>query len=258
MQWCKLRDIERLEQFWQNLVLTFPEAKDVNGTVVACYPELPMPPCNHAANINVNEDEVENLLNRVAEYFQSRGSASVRFRITPLTRPRTFSSFLEDHGFEKEAEDSVMVFKGERLEDKLNLEVKVKEISESKLDVHNKFLFTIFEMPIEWKNGLDRFIPDWLRKGGKCYLAYVEGKPVGTCALFSLIRTGGIFSVGTLKEYRNRGIGTTLAVHAVLDSISEGNDLHTLQTAKCGNAERLYREIGFVTDHTISWFVKKL
>jgi ribosomal protein S18 acetylase RimI-like enzyme len=76
--------------------------------------------------------------------------------------------------------------------------------------------------------------------------------------LFSLERSGGIFNVGTLKEYRRRGVGTTLTLTAVSDSINEGNGLHTLQTTKGGNAERLYREIGFVTDHTISWFAKKL
>jgi hypothetical protein len=38
----------------------------------------------------------------------------------------------------------------------------------------------------------------------------------------------------------------------------EGNDLHTLQTAKGGNAERLYKEIKFEVDHAVSWYVKKL
>lgn len=71
------------------------------------------------------------------------------------------------------------------------------------------------------------------------------------------MKTGGIFSVGTLKEYRRRGVGTTLTVHAVMDSIDEGNNLHTLQTAEGGYAERLYKKIGFVIDHTTSYFVKK-
>lgn len=253
-----MKDIERLEQYWHRLVLTVPQAKDVKGAVIVCYPELPMPPCNHVADINVNEDEVEDLLDEATRYFQSRGSAFVRFRITPLTRPRTFSSFLEDHGFEKEAEDSIMVFKGGRLEDKLNPYVKVREISGSEVDVGNKVMFTIFEIPIEWKKGWDKVFPGWMQKGGKFYVAYVDGKPVGTSFLFSLLKTGGIFNIGTLKEYRKRGIGTTLTVHAVMESIKEGNDLHTLQTAKGGDAEGLYRKIGFEIDHTTSWFVKKL
>jgi ribosomal protein S18 acetylase RimI-like enzyme len=99
---------------------------------------------------------------------------------------------------------------------------------------------------------------NWMREGGEYYLGYVEGKPAGTSLLFSLMKTGGIFSVGTLKEYRRRGIATTLTLHAVRRSIEKGNDLHTLQTAKGGAGEQLYKKIGFVTDHTASWYIKKL
>jgi len=229
----------------------------VNGAVVAYYPEVPYFVLNHAADINVNEDEAENLLNRVTKYFLSRGFPFACFRISSLTRPKSFASLLEGHGFERKEEQSVMVFEGKLVEDKLNPDVKVKEISESEIDVYNKLLLTIFEMPIKWKEGWDKIILEWMRKGCKCYLAYVEGKPVGTCALFSLMKTGGIFNVGTLKEYRRRGIGTTLTIHAVRDSINEGNDLHILQTVKGGYAERLYKKIGFVIDHTISYFVKE-
>lgn len=253
-----MRDTERLEKYWHRLALTVPKTKDVEGAVIACYPELPILPCNHAADINVNEDEVENLLNTVIKHVRSRGSSLVRFRITPLTRPRTFSSFLESHGFDKEAEDSIMVFKGKGLEDELSPGVEVREISESEVDVGNRLDFTIFEFPIEWKKDFDKVILGWMRKGGRFYVAYVDGKPVGTSFLFSLMKTGGIFNVGTLKEYRKRGIGTILTVHAINESVKEGNALHTLQTTKGGNAERLYKEIGFVTDHTASWFIKKL
>lgn len=229
----------------------------MNGAIVACYPEVPIPQLNHAADINVNEDEAKNLLNRVTKYFVLKGSPDVWFRISPLTCPSSFSSFLQNHGFDKKDEESAMVFKGKQVEDKLNPEVKVEEISESEINIYCKLMLTIFEMPIEWKEGVDRFILESMRKGAKCYLAYVEGKPAGTCGLFSLRKTGGIFNVGTLEEYRRRGIGTTLTAHAVMDSIKEGNTLHILQTGKGGNAERLYRKIGFETDHTISWFVKK-
>lgn len=253
-----MKDIERLERYWHRLALTIPQTKDLKGAVISCYPDIPIPLFNHAADINVNEDKAENLLNIVVNHFRSRGSAFVRFRITPLTRPRTFSSFLASHGFSKEAEDSIMMFKGKRLEDKLSPGGEVREISESEIDGGNKLLFTIFELSIGWKKKWDRITLDWIRKGGKYYVAYVEGKPVGTSFLFSLMKTGGIFNIGTLKEYRKRGIGTTLTVYAIMKSVEEGNDFHTLQTEKGGNAERLYKEIGFVTDHTATWYVKNL
>jgi len=231
----------------------------MNGAVVIHCPEMPVPLFNNATNINVDDDEAENLLNRVINYFSSRGFPFACFRISPLTHPRSFTSLLEHYGFERKQgyEQSVMVFQEEPLEDKLNPAVKVKEISEEEIDLFDRLLITSFEMPIEWKEVFDKITLEWRRKGAKHYLAYVEGKPVGTTTLFSLMKTGGIFSVGTLKEYRRRGIGTTLTVHALMDSIDEGNDLHTLQTTKGGDAERLYKKIGFEIDHTISYFAKK-
>jgi len=97
-----MRNIDRLEQLWHNLVLIFPSAKDVSGAVVACNPEIPMNLFNHAADISVNEDEADKLLNKVAKYFVSKASPHVCFRVSPLTHPSSFSSFLEDHGFMKE------------------------------------------------------------------------------------------------------------------------------------------------------------
>jgi len=176
----------------------------------------------------------------------------------PLTSPKTFTSLLENNGFERKLEESVMVFKGKQLEDKLNPDIKVKEISEREIDVYSELFLTNFEMPIEWKKGLDKLALNWIQQGWKCYLAYVREKPVGTCLLSSLSRTGGIFNIGTLKEYRRRGIGTTLTVRALIDSIDEGNGLHTLETVKEGNAERLYKKIGFEIAHSISYFVKEI
>jgi len=41
-----------------------------------------------------------------------------------------------------------------------------------------------------------------------------------------------------------------------MEYVSEGNDFHTPQTAKGGYAEEFHKKMGFVVDHTISWFVK--
>jgi len=254
---CDLTSVERLERFWRNFVLTFPPwATEMDGPVVICYPEVPIYPANHAADIDVSEDEAENMLKKVNEYFLLRGSSYTCFRISPLTRPKSFTFLLENHGFKRKSEESVMVFKGKRLEDKLKPDIKVKETSKSEMNVYNKLMFTIFEMPIEWKKGWDKLIPIWIKKGMKSYLAYVERKPVGIASLFSSMKTGCIFNLGTLKEYRKRGIGTTLTAKTVMDSIKEGNSIHTLQAEKGGNAERLYKEIGFEIDHTISFYVK--
>jgi ribosomal protein S18 acetylase RimI-like enzyme len=151
-----------------------------------------------------------------------------------------------------------MVFRGGQLEEKLNHEVEVREIPESEVDVGNRIAFEVFEFPTGLRKVFDEIVLDWMQKGGRYFAGYVDGKPVRTSFLFSLMKTGGIFTVGTLREYRKKGIGATLTIHAVMESIKQGNDLHTLQAAKGGNAEKLYKEIGFEVDHTVSWYVKKL
>ena len=253
-----MEDIERLERYWHEVLLAFPQTKDVKGAVFACYPEFPISMFNHVADMNIDEDEVEGLLTKASRYFQTRGISFVSLRTTPLTYPKTLGHFLESHNFEKKGESSIMVFKEGRLEDKLSSGVKIGEISESEIDVGSKLAMTVFDFPIEWEKEFNKFQLDWMQKGGRFFVGYVDGKPVGTSFLFSFMKTGGIFTVGTLEEYRKRGIGTTLTVHALMESIKEGNDLHTLQTAKGGNAERLYKKVGFEVDHIASWYVKKL
>ena len=102
-----------------------------------------------------------------------------------------------------------MVFKGEQLKQKLNHEVEVREIAESEVDVGNRIMLEVFEFPTELGKEFRKLVVNWMQKGGRYFVGYVDGKPVGTSFLLSLLKTGGIFSVGTLMKYRRMGIGTT-------------------------------------------------
>jgi len=253
-----MTSLRRLERFWHSLVseqkLTL--GTEVNGAVIACWPDIPSFRLNHAADINVGEEDAEALLSRVTEYFLSRGVLSFGFRVSPLTRPEPFVSTLKSHGFERQDEDSVMVFRGERPRDKTDKAVDIREIEESDIDVFSQVSVTSYEMPSEWKGGFDRLFLQRMRRGGRHYLGFVDGVPAGTCALLSSMKTGGIFSVGTLKEHRGRGIATAMTLRAVRDSFDEGNTLHTLQTEKGGYPEQIYGKMGFETDHTIAFFAR--
>ena len=251
----QLRYVERLEQFWREMFAPFET--DLDGAVLVYNPDVPIFVVNHIACVNVHESEVESLLNRVTEYYSSRDFPYVCFRISPITHPKSFAALLVDQGFEKKLDQSVMVFTGKQVDENLSPEVIIKETSESELEEYIKLFLTIFEVPIELKEGLCRMFITRMRRGDKFHLCFVEDKPVGIYDFSSLNRTGGIFSIGTLKEYRRRGIGTTLTLHGIMNSINEGNNLHTLQTDKGGYAERLYETIGFEIDHVVSYFLKE-
>jgi GNAT superfamily N-acetyltransferase len=252
-----LYNVDRLEKNWRDLVQTYPETVELKGATVAHCLQTPDILFNHVTHVNTTEDRAETFLKVIINHFSSRKLPFACFRVSPLTPP-SFVSLLERYGFEKDLEQSIMTFEGKPSNNRPQPNVTIDEIKEDSIDVFDRLMITNFEMPAEWKEVMDKLLVDCMRKGVRNYLAYADGQPVGTISLFSKSRTGCILNVSTLKEYRNRGIGTELTMHAVSDSFKEGNDLHTLQTHKGGDAEKLYRKIGFKVDHTVSFLVKKL
>ena len=252
-----MEKVDRLEQFWHDLVKVLPETVELEGATVAHFLQMPVILFNHVTNVNVDEDRAEIFLRMITDHFSSIGFPFACFRVSPLMQP-SFVSFLERHGFEKELEQSIMVFEGEPSENTVNSNVTVNEIGEDELDVFHSVIATNLEMPIEWKGALEKLSADFTRRGERNYIAYADRQPVGTISLFSSRKTGCVLNVSTLKEYRKLGIGTALTMHVLSASIKEGNDLHTLQADKGGEAEKLYLKIGFKVDHTVSFFVKKL
>lgn len=247
--------VDRLEQFWHDFMRVLPDTVELRGTTVAHFLQIPVTLFNHVTNFNIAENRSEVFLKSVVNHFSSTGLPFVCFRVSPLT-PSSFVSFLERHGFEKESEQSIMVFDGKPPGNNANPLVTVKETND--IDTFDRLVVQGFEMPSEWKEAFDKLVAPFKGKGVKHYLAYLDDRPVGTASLFSTSKVGCILNVSTLKEYRKNGIGTELTVHAISESVKAGNNLHTLPTDKGGEAERIYRKIGFKVDYTVSFLVKKL
>jgi hypothetical protein len=146
-----IADVNRLEQFWHDLALTFPETVRIKEAVAMHVLGMPSPLFNHVTSVNVNDDEAEDFLKTVIKHFTSRKLPFACFRVSPLTRPTSFTPLLELYGFERSFEHSIMVSKGKPSEYKLNHDVKIKEISENEIDTFDKLVVEIFEMPAEWK-----------------------------------------------------------------------------------------------------------
>ncbi len=251
--------IEKLEAYWRSLILALPAGEVLDGAPFVCYPKIPLCVINHAADINLKEEKCSDLMKTAEEYFHTRGVSHVCFRVTPLTRPRSFSSTLKAAGFKAEDAQSVMVLKDPATKSELTPNLVIKQVATAKdIDVFDRLMFAIFGMPNEWKDSFDEFTRESIQSGWMFYLGYVGETPVGTCALFSSGSVGGIFNVGTLAEYRKQGIGAALTLHALTDSVAAGNLVHTLQAETGGNAERLYEKLGFRADHKIQFFTKEI
>lgn len=81
--------------------------------------------------------------------------------------------------------------------------------------------------------------------GIRLFLALHEGVPAGGCCLFIQGGWARIESVITHPLYRRKGIACALVAHAVRESLAAESECLYLFTEKGGNAERIYRKIGF-------------
>jgi hypothetical protein len=126
-----MANIDRLEQFWHDLVQVFPETVELEGAIVAHCLQIPVILFNHVTNVNVAENRAKVFLRTIINHFLSKGLPFASFRVSPLTRP-SFISLLERYEFDRELEQSIMVFDGKPSENRLNSNVTVKEIREGR------------------------------------------------------------------------------------------------------------------------------
>ena len=95
------------------------------------------------------------------------------------------------------------------------------------------------------------FEPDWydFLTAAACqlpfrtYLAYLNGKPVGTSQLFTSGGVAGIYNVTCLPEARGQGIGTAVTHAPLQDACAMGYKVGILQASELGYP--IYRKLGF-------------
>lgn len=85
------------------------------------------------------------------------------------------------------------------------------------------------------------------------YLAYLDGKPVGTSQLFISAGVAGIYNVSALPEVRGRGIGTAITLAPLLDAKRMGYHVSVLQASKAGY--KVYQKLGFEDFGKMSLFL---
>jgi len=92
----------------------------------------------------------------------------------------------------------------------------------------------------------DVFTPDLLAAPGlEAYLAWMDDAPVATAMLMRTGDVAGIYSVGTLPEWRGRGIGEAVTWHAVERGRELGCTMASLQASEMG--QPVYERMGFRT-----------
>jgi GNAT superfamily N-acetyltransferase len=87
-------------------------------------------------------------------------------------------------------------------------------------------------------------------------LAFVRRKPAGTLAVYRWRRLAGVYCVGTIPEFRERGVATAMLRLAKEVTESEGTAL-TLQTFLSDSLEKFYYKRGFELAYSKDVLVKK-
>lgn len=90
----------------------------------------------------------------------------------------------------------------------------------------------------------------------KVYIwAKLNDKPVGVASMISNKYYAGIYGLGTIEKYRNRGIGSSLMAFLVQKAINQNIQTIFLQTQNESKTEQWYKNIGFNTTFSAKYFV---
>jgi len=77
----------------------------------------------------------------------------------------------------------------------------------------------------------------------RTYLAFLNGKPVGTSQLFYSEGVAGIYNVSCIPEACGQGMGSAVTLTALLEARDMGNRIGVLQASK--RSYNVYRRLGF-------------
>ena len=91
------------------------------------------------------------------------------------------------------------------------------------------------------------------RYGMDGWVAYTRGRAVSIAATAVAGGAVGVYSVGTLPDYQNRGIGEAVTRHAIANARQDNADCLILQSTVSGL--RLYRRMGFAPATRVSVYM---
>ncbi|HEX9162790.1 MAG TPA: GNAT family N-acetyltransferase [Thermoanaerobaculia bacterium] len=84
-------------------------------------------------------------------------------------------------------------------------------------------------------------------KHARCYIAYVDGEPAGSAAMFALQdrKVAGLFGAGTRERFRKRGVQSALLQRRLADAGNSGCDIAMVTTLPGSASHRNVARRGF-------------
>lgn len=184
----------------------------------------------------------------VHDYFSSR-KLPFAFWIGFNDEYRDFQSDIEKIGLSCDETESGMAVLMDKLDFSISCEkLEIKLVSDSKL--LRNFITAYQKLIPDDAAAIDEFYtkaaPFILDPNSalKLFIGFYEGVPAATSALFLQDNIAGIWDITTRSEFRRKGIGTDMTVHALKYAKDFCNcNVGVLTASEAG--ERVYRRIGF-------------
>ena len=225
-----------------------PDARIIVGKeLVLVDSGLPCDTFNFVCRSRLSIHNAEERIREALEFFAQTGHP-FSWWVTPGYSPRNLPTLLEEAGLVPAETEWAMALALEELRPRIvpaGLEIRrvltapdlvtfagLTAANWSPPDPHVLAFYTDAEAPL-----LDPDAPQWL------YLGLMDGEPVATAELTVGGGVVGLYNIGTMPDFRRRGIGSAMTGAPLLEARAAGHTLAILQAAPDGM--RIYERLGF-------------
>lgn len=227
------------------------------GETFGLFTGIAFPLFNGTARPRLNPDEADEIIEMFIAHSRAR-HVPMLWSLTPDSRPDDLGLRLEAHGFQRGDDEPGMALDLATLErEDPPLGVTVETVRDPAIvRLWAALCLRSFSMP-GW---LEEPLTDMLTHIGvgdsaawQSYLALVDGEPAGVAAVYYGAGVAGIYNVGTLEGFRDRGVGRAITLAPLLDARECGYRVAILQSSRMGFP--VYRRLGFRQYCEISRYV---
>ena len=239
------------EKLWIGFRARWCNCHDLGGALALSNDHVRVPMLHRVVRIDVTETGVDTMIDSALDYFRAR-DFECAFTLSPLDRPSDLAERLERRGFSL-AMQAVAMRCDQVVQPVVPGSVRIEEQDPERYEDWADTMCRSFDFPDD-VGALGRMVLDVPEV--RLYLATVDGKPAGTTLLYSAYGMGCVDFVGTLPEYRRRGVASAMTARTVADSYAMGNRWTGLEVAAGSAAESVYRRIGFRPVHNRPRYVR--
>jgi GNAT superfamily N-acetyltransferase len=258
MEQKTLREIEKFANA-SLLKIFFTGSKKVSGATLFWSDKIVDYFWSYASLINTKEPE--ELIKEVIDFYKLKHRKPTVY-VTPWTKPANLKEILQKQGFKLAYTDVWMVLQSINIDVELPSNFEIKEVTTKKdmqtfVEIfHKAYGGATPEEPYGAlpKEYGESFLASFGNKPWAHFIGYFNGKPAATASLALGNKFAGIYSIGTVPEFRKKGLGAAITKFLAKLALDKNCKVF-LATEKGSYNEKFYNKLGFKTEFTGEGFV---